>query len=145
MPPQDNHIRKRFHLSPAPSLLRLCVLPGPRREHCLSPPLLCSFYSSPAVWTPRFVPHPGSSLVGGVSPNHCLIRGFLSPSREFPTSPPAASKALFLPEIKSSYATLALTMRTGLVINLYQFLVAALPSAEFAKLCHHTQHKALWG
>jgi hypothetical protein len=61
------------------------------------------------------------------------------------SSPPAASKALFLPEIKSSYATLALTMRTGLVINLYQFLVAALPSAEFAKLCHHTQHKALWG
>lgn len=40
-------------------------------------------------------------------------------------SPQAASKALVLSEIKSSYANLALTMRTRLITNLHQPLTAA--------------------
>lgn len=40
-------------------------------------------------------------------------------------SPQAASKALTLPEIKSSYTNLALTMRTRLITNSHQPFIAA--------------------
>lgn len=76
------------------SILTLAFCPPGAQEGALSacPHLFCVFFSSPAVWTPRYAPQPGSSLVGRVSPNHSLIRRFLSPSREFPTSPPSASR-----------------------------------------------------